>query len=406
MSLMNRFSLKLAALLAFLLPQVAFANFNFGKDLSFESFSLDTFKKTLSKEVFAADGWPNDIKHDEREYEVEYTVNSELTDYIVKQLKRYRSDYTSVVVIDNNTGEILSAVDMQRKGNTVGKSMAFSSSHPAASVFKVITAADLLENSDVDKDTHFTYNGKSTTLYKNQLKDKKNRWTRDIKFQKAFAWSNNVVFGKAAIKNTNFKSIFSTAHKFGFNDDLMQVLETGTSKLFPVETEYNLAELASGFNRKTMISPLHGALIASVIANEGLLKKPYVVKSIVDKKQEREVWRPEHIITRAISSHAAIELKHLMNMTVRKGTARGAFRPWKTKKIRDIEIGGKTGTLTGGVPYGRRDWFISYAKPKDDPNDAGISVAVMIVNLEKWYIKSTYLAKKFIQYYYDSLKEH
>lgn len=106
-----------------------------------------------------------------------------------------------------------------------------------------------------------------------------------------------------------------------------------------------------------------------------------------------------------MSKQAARELKEMMNLTVSKGTARGAFRPWKTKKIRDIEIGGKTGTITGGVPYGRRDWFVSYAKPKDDPNDAGISVAVMIVNVEKWYIKSTYLAKKIIQYYYDSLKE-
>lgn len=403
---MTRKFIKFIIPTLFLMSQSAIANFNFGKDLSFENFSLDEFRKSLTKTVFEVDGWPKLIEHDEREYEVEYTINDQLTDFIVKQLKRYRSDYTSVVIIDNNTGEILSAVDMQRKGNTVGKSMAFSSSHPAASVFKVITAADLLENSDVSADTHFSYNGKSTTLYKYQLKDKKNRWTRDIKFQKAFAWSNNVVFGKAAIKNTNFKSIFSTANKFGFNGELMQVLETGTSKLFPVESEYNLAELASGFNRKTMISPLHGALIASVIANEGLLKKPHVVKSIVDKKQDRQVWRPQHIIARAMSTQAATELKHMMNMTVRKGTARGAFRPWKTKKIRDIEIGGKTGTLTGGVPYGRRDWFISYAKPKDDPNDAGISVAVMIVNLEKWYIKSTYLAKKFIQYYYDSLEEN
>lgn len=389
---------------AFALSSLAYANFNFSKDLSFETFNSDSFKATLSKSVFTDTGWPEEIIHNEREYGVEYTVNEDLTKYIVKQLRMYRSDYTSVVVIDNNTGEILSAVDFKRKGNTVGKSMAFSSSHPAASVFKVITAADLLDNHEVGPETHFSYNGKSTTLYKYQMKDKKNRWTRDIAFEKAFAWSNNVVFGKAAIKNTNFKSIFSTATKFGFNEELLQMVETGSSKLFPVESEYNLAELASGFNRKTMISPLHGALIASVIANEGMLRKPYIVRSVVDKKQKREVWRPSHIISRSMSKEAAGELKRMMNMTVRRGTARGAFRPWKTKKIRDIEIGGKTGTITGGVPYGKRDWFVSYAKPKDEADDAGISVAVMIVNVDKWYIKSTYLAKKIIQYYYDSLK--
>ncbi|MCO4753005.1 MAG: hypothetical protein KC478_00915 [Bacteriovoracaceae bacterium] len=397
---MNKYLLSLLAL-----PCFAFANFNFSKDLSFETFDAEEFKKTLSKEVFSNKGWPEKLNYNDREYAVDYTINEDLTNYVVKQMRRYRSDYTSVVVLDNNTGAILTAVDFQRKGNVVGKSMAFSSAHPAASVFKVITAADLLDNTDVHKGTKFSYNGKSTTLYKYQLKDKKNRWTRAIPFEKAFAWSNNVVFGKAAINNTNFKSIFSTASKFGFNEELLQILESGTSKLFPVESKYNLAELASGFNRKTMISPLHGALIASVIANEGVLKKPHVVESVRDEKMEREVWAPSYILSRSLSKEAALELKEMMNLTVKRGTARGAFRPWKTKKIRDIEIGGKTGTITGGVPHGKRDWFVSYAKPKGDENDAGISVCVMIVNVEKWYIKSTYLAKKIIQHYYDSLKE-
>lgn len=393
--------------MAFLIaPFRASGNLNFGKDLSFEMFDKDSFGKTLSRAVFQTKDWPESVKHNGRAYEVEYTVNSRLTDYIVKQLRRYRSDYTSVVVLDNNNGEILSAVDFTRKGNVVGKTLAFSSSHPAASVFKIITAADLLENHNVDGDTHFTYNGKSTTLYKYQLKDKKNRWTRDIAFEKAFAWSNNVVFGKAAIKNSNFKSMYSTANKFGFNEELLQLVETGTSKLFPGETKYNLAELASGFNRKTMISPLHGALIASVIANEGMLRRPYIVRSVKDVKQKREVWKPSYVLSRSMSEEAAKELRSMMTMTVRKGTARGAFRPWKIKNIRDIEIGGKTGTLTGGVPYGRRDWFVSFARPKERPEDAGISVAVMIVNIDKWYIKSTYLAKKIIQYYYDTLAEN
>lgn len=387
-----------------LAPLAALANFNFGKDLSFEMFDSERFKRDLSQAVFSSKDWPESVAHNDRKYGVEYTVNKELTKFILKYLRRYRSDYTSVVVLDNNTGEILSAVDFQRKGNVVGKTLAFSSSHPAASVFKIITAADLLENHDIRKETHFTYNGRSTTLYKYQLKDKKNKWTRDIAFDKAFAWSNNVVFGKAAIKNTSFESMISTANKFGFNEELLQMLETGTSKVFPVETEYNLAELASGFNRKTLISPLHGALIASVIANEGMLRKPYIVKSVTDMKHKREVWRPNLVLERSLSKEAARELRSMMEMTVRRGTARGAFRPWKIKKIRDIEIGGKTGTLTGGVPYGRRDWFVSYAKPKDDADDAGISVAVMIVNVDKWYVKSTYLAKKIIEYYYDSLK--
>jgi peptidoglycan glycosyltransferase len=59
------------------------------------------------------------------------------------------------------------------------------------------------------------------------------------------------------------------AMKFGFYKELIDEVDMSSSVLFPVEDKYDLAELASGFNRKTMISPFHGAVIASVIGNKG-----------------------------------------------------------------------------------------------------------------------------------------
>ena len=45
----------------------------------------------------------------------------------------------------------------------------------------------------------------------------------------------------------------------------------GQSRIFNDDSSYGLAELASGFNKGTMMSPVHGAIIASVIANGGVL---------------------------------------------------------------------------------------------------------------------------------------
>jgi hypothetical protein len=89
---------------------------------------------------------------------------------------------------------------------------------------------------------------------------------------------------------------------------------------------------------------------------------------------------------------------------VNRGTARGAFRRMRKSLKDNLIIGGKTGSITGGEPFGKRDWFVSYARPKNG-KDQGISIAVMIVNIKKWYIKSPYLAKNIIQYYYKSLKK-
>ena len=80
---------------------------------------------------------------------------------------------------------------------------------------------------------------------------------------------------------------------------------------------------------------------------------------------------------------------------------------WKDKRKRvlnSLNIGGKTGTITGGLPYGKRDWFVSYAIPKNN-FDKGISLCVMIVNVKKWYIKSPVLAKNIIEYYYSRVQK-
>lgn len=389
-------------LMSFFYSHYSLANFNFYKDFSMRPLDIESFGKALSRDIFSSKVWPTSISFSEKKYDIKYTFNDKLTKYIKKELKRYRSDYASVVVIDNNTGEVLSAVDYSRTSKKFGKNITFSSTNPAASIFKVITAAELIENSNVRNDSIFSYSGRATTLYKYQLKNKKNRWTRKLPFRNAFAYSNNVVFGKAAIANTDYVGLSRMANKFGFNKDNLQLIEGGHSKLYYDESDYGLAELASGFNRDTMISPVHGAIIASIVANDGILRKPTVISEIRSKKLNKAVWVPEYSAERVFSKKSARELRQMMDQTVKRGTARGAFRPWKIKKLKNVEIGGKTGTITGGLPYGKRDWFVSYAVPNNS-KDKGISICVMIVNVEKWYIKSTVLAKNVIEHYYSKV---
>jgi peptidoglycan glycosyltransferase len=150
-----------------------------------------------------------------------------------------------------------------------------------------------------------------------------------------------------------------------------------------------------------MISPFHGAVMASIVGNNGYLKRPSLLSEVKEVESGKTVWKPQYQIERVLSEDSAEEMKELMTYTVKRGTARSAFSRMKWKWRKSLEIGGKTGTITGGVPYGKRDWFVSYAKPIDSEVDSGISVSVMIVNKEKWYVKSAYLANLFIQYYYD-----
>jgi peptidoglycan glycosyltransferase len=365
-------------------------------------FSKIDFRKKLN-ESFRRGKLPEKIYLDKRIINLKYTFDEKLTGYINKLLRYYKSDHSAVIVIDNNTGKIKAAVGYTREGRKVNFLLPFTSTHPSASLFKIITAAELIQNTEVDIDSKFLYRGKSTTLYKYQLNDKRNKWTRSQTFRKAFASSNNVIFGKAAINHLTGVNIFKMANSFGFNKDLMNEISLSKSSFIMPDSQYNLAELASGFNKETTISPIHAAMLASVIANDGILKSPTLIEKIKVENENEVGLNFDQSETRVISNETSKKLKNLMTLTIKRGTARSAFKKISRGARKNLVIGGKTGTITGGLPYGKRDWFTAFVIPKDGGiEDKGISIAVMNINIKHWYVKSAVLAKKVIEYYYKN----
>ena len=387
----------------------AWGNLNFIKDNTLFSQPATTAKVEEDNEDFQKilsnhQDWKDQVDYDSSKYHVQYTFNDELEDFIQKQLSLYRPDYTSVVVMDNETGHILAAVDYSRKKNVFGRDLAFTNTHPAASIIKVITAADLLENTHVNTDTEFHFTGRSTTLYKHQLKapQARQRWLRSIDLTKAFATSNNVIFGRTAIENLTPAGLKKMAEKFGFNKRLVEGVNLEPSVFNLAQDQYNLAEYSSGLNRKTLMSPVHGALISSVVANGGVLRYPVVIKSLEGVNDNKTIFPPLKKDEVVLTPHTAEDMRRLFMSTITNGTARSSFRRSKYL-LEKLEIGGKTGSLTGGEPFGKRDWFVSYAKSLEDKNDKGISICVMIVNQKKWYIKSPLLAKNIMEFYYSTI---
>ncbi len=357
------------------------------------SIQTSQIKQSFLKSFHETGSFPEAISIDDKKYKPIYTIDYELEEAVVKLLKKYRSDYTSVVVVDNSNGHILAALDMGRFDSKPTRLTSFAPSHPAASIFKIVTAADLLENTHVGNNTQFQFNGRSTTLYKYQLKQEGGRWSRKSDFEKAFAKSNNVIFGKAALDNLSPSGLKSMAEKFGFNRDLVNFVQAKPS-VFPLASDqYNLAELASGLNVSTMMSPVHGAAIASIIANKGILKKPVLIKQLADAKGD-VVWESSVDQEMVIAPATAEDLKKMMIATVKEGTARRAFKR-SSKKLKDLEIGGKTGSITGGEPFGKRDWFVAYSK---NDEGRGYSLCVMVVNKKKWYVKSSQLTREIMDF--------
>jgi peptidoglycan glycosyltransferase len=361
-----------------------------------KSFDFDDFQRRFHAAFYEGGKLPGKIAVKGTDYTPEYTVRPQLEDAILGLWRRYRPEFTSIVVVDNNNGKILAAIDMARDDQQPGRIATFSPTHPAASIFKIVTAADLLENTHVGNQTQFLFAGRSTTLYKSQLKQNRpTRFARKTDFEDAFARSNNVIFGKAALENLSPTGLKRMAEKFGFNKSVIPLAQRHPS-VFPLAVDqYNLAELASGFNTRTMMSPVHGAMIASVIANGGIMRWPNIIARVKDP-EGNVVWEPSPTEEMVVAPETAADLRRMMIATVEGGTARKPFRR-TSRGLVGLEIGGKTGSITGGEPFGKRDWFVAYAKDPARPADKGISLCVMIVNKRKWYVKSTQLTKDILE---------
>lgn len=365
------------------------------KKFEYKQNALSFAKESVSHRVVTENDFPTSLKYQEEDFKVSYTINWDLQAGIEKILKRYANDHSAVVVINNNTGEIMAVAGIEREERRLNFSLPFTSTHPSASLFKIITTADLLSSDKIQPSTKLNYRGRGTTLYKYQLKNKVSRWTRWISFKKAFAYSNNVIFGKAAIQKSSGHSIFKKAFNFGFNRQLMFDFNLGPSRFIMPESQYQLAEMASGFNKKTMISPVHAAVLSSIVASGGYFQSPYIIDSI--SNAEESFYYPK-VREKILDDQTVKDMKQMMSLTVSRGTARGMTRGRSGRRLKKkYDLGAKTGSITGGIPFGKRDWLSFYARPKNRDKDLGVSVAIMNVNGKRWYYKSSFLAKQILK---------
>ena len=271
-------------------------------------------------------------------------------------MNQYHPRYAACAVINSKTGRVLAFASHQEPGTPmVGSRLFLRNVFPAASIYKTITAAAAIETARYTADTKVPLSGRSHTLYKSQLR--KNIYSlKEIPFEDAYAQSINPVFGRIGMYGIGKKTFEEYNERFGFNATIPFELQTDTSKVtVPDDTTYEMAQLASGYNRKTSIFTLHGALIASAVAEGGFMPSPRLVDSIADSngtclyRSVAAAWKTP------ISDSTAAELKAMMGQVVDSGTARKTFRLLKKCNGADLlECGGKNRLHQGRQPRQHR----------------------------------------------------
>jgi cell division protein FtsI/penicillin-binding protein 2 len=185
------------------------------------------------------------------------------------------------------------------------------------------------------------------------------------------------VFGKLGAHSLGKDVIEEYAEAFGFNREIEFELPLRPSRIEFSDKAYELAEVASGFNRTTRISPLHGAIMAAAIVNNGWLVEPTIVDWILNDAGKTIYQNHATIQGQAIDRQTAVIIQELMQATVQTGTARKEFQKHTEGRILSrLEIGGKTGSIGDGTPNRLYDWFVGYAAERHGTGRLVFSVVV------------------------------
>jgi len=342
-----------------------------------------------------------DLVIDNRPVVVDTSLDVALQRFLLGKLNPSTSKYIGIVAMEPSSGQIVSMVgyDKARSSENLCTEHLF----PAASVFKIVTASAVIEACGLSPRSTLTYNGRNHTLYKSQLKEQKNRWTTRTTLEKSFAQSINPVFGKIGIHYLGQDLLAKYAKEFGFNREIPFEIPIQTSYFRISSDPYHWAEVASGFNRETLISIVHGAMMAAVIANGGILLEPTVVQRVTDV-DGRVIYKSRPtVIRKVISPEASQEMADLMTATIRYGTSRKAFRKHRKDKILSkLTIGGKTGSIDNSSHDARIDWFVGFARERDGEHQLAVSV---VVSHEKYIgIRAAEYARMAIRQYFNNVE--
>ena len=293
----------------------------------------------------------------------------------------------SVVALNPKTGEILAMVskpsydpnnlEKNWKGIIANKDVpllnrAVSGLYPPGSIFKTITAISALENLENVYNRSFEDKGILVFNESTSLKNYDGEVLGNIDFRTAYLHSSNVVFGSLGIDLGN-NALKETAEKFYFNKDIPASGITIENSRFPSyksNEKGNIAQSAIG-QAEVLASPMEMALVASAVANNGILMEPILVKEILSSKGKSIKKIEPKELQQTMSKENAKIMKDLMKGVVAEGTGKNAA-------ISGITVCGKTGTADhkgdAKKQVAPHSWFTGFA-PYENPE---IAIAVIV----------------------------
>ena len=305
----------------------------------------------------------------------------------------------AVVLMDVATGKLLVYASHGGKGGP--RDLCSEASAPSASVFKIVTAAALVQDAHLGPETRQCYSGGEQRIGAADLVDdpQRDRWCTTL--GGALGRSINTVFARLARERLTPAQLEAMAERFGYGDGVEFDVPVQPGALHIPSEPLEFARTAAGF-WNTTLSPLQAAEMSAIVAREGETIRPSIATQVVSPTGAIAWTAPEsHASRRAIGKETAASLEAMMDHTVNEGTSYKAFHdPKGGAFLPGIQVAGKTGTLTEGETQRYYTWFTGFAPAKRDASAPQVAVAVLVVNGPIWQVKANVLARDVLRAYF------
>ena len=247
------------------------------------------------------------------------------------------------------------------------------------STFKLVTAAAALDTGAVTPQTVFDDRGYCTEYGKpvyNFADQSGPEQFGSVTFAEALQHSINAVFcevGKqlGALKILEYGKRFGMYSQPGLETPGSEQRASGLYRrgsLFFPKHDYQVDPGRLAFGQERLgVTPLQMAMVASTIANGGVLMQPYLVEKILRPNGKVLRRTKPNEVGRVMKPTTAAELTAMMVSVVSGGTGTAA-------QIPGVQVAGKTGTAETGIAHLNTTWFVSFAPALK----AQVAVAVVL----------------------------
>lgn len=305
------------------------------------------------------------------------TLDANLTRYAADLFPRgFRG---AVVVLNWKTGEILAmtsfpdfdpldvagALKDSEAGALVNR--ATQGLYPPGSTFKIITYAAAYEGLPDLGTRRFSCLGQ-LPIERTVVTEARNIAHGSVDMRGAFAQSCNNAFAALALE-LGYTRMEQQAAAFGFNENVLFRDLVLYNSSYPVSNQSRDDLAWSGIGQgRVLATPLHMALIAATVANDGVMMEPRLLLAATQQGKATNKGTPS-VYKRVLSTDAAALLRDAMLAVTKQGTgSQGA--------ISGHSVAGKTGSAeaSDNKALETHAWYVGFLNEEEHP----LAISVVI----------------------------